>query len=400
MNMQIKAPKAFAQRRQLGEILEFRNEIIHPKDNPSGKATFVGLEHIERDTGVRIGSMQIELSKMTGRRARFQSGDIVYGYLRPYLNKVWIAEFDGICSVDQYVFTVNSRHDRNYVAHFLRSSEFLKTAPIDSAPGQLPRIRSGEIAATLIPIPSLDEQRRIAEILDKADALRGKHKRALELIDGLKQATFLDIFGDPAANPRNYPLVAFGDIAEKISDGPFGSNLKSSHYTPEGIRVIRLQNIGSDDFIDKDRAFISQEHFKILSKHECLPGDILIGTLGEPNLRACIQPAWISRALNKADCVQMRADPNKAIREYVVTLINQPSVEAMAHSSIMGQTRARISMGRFRDLYVPIAPLEKQKRFGEIYRKLKADRMKLQAAAKSLDALFSSLQHYAFSGQL
>src|SRR5258708_31639215 len=105
----------------LGDLLDFRNDIVHPEDKPTGSSIFVGLEHIERDTGVRIGSERINLNEMTGRRARFRTGDIIYGYLRPYLNKVWIAEFDGICSVDQYVFTVRPKVDRNYVARFLRS---------------------------------------------------------------------------------------------------------------------------------------------------------------------------------------------------------------------------------------------------------------------------------------
>ena len=151
MNGEAGISSAVARTRPLGEVLVFRNDIIHPKDKPTGSATFVGLEHVERDTGVRIGAEHINLHEMTGRRARFCAGDIVYGYLRPYLNKVWIAEFDGICSVDQYVFTVRPGVDRNYVARFLRSANFLKTAPINSTPGQLPRIRSGEISATPIP---------------------------------------------------------------------------------------------------------------------------------------------------------------------------------------------------------------------------------------------------------
>ena len=251
-----------------------------------------------------------------------------------------------------------------------------------------------------IPFPPLDEQRRIAAILDKADALRRKRKRALELLDGLTQSIFLEMFGDPALNPRGYRLVSFRDLSVKISDGPFGSNLKSEHYVDQGVRVIRLQNIGVDEFVDADRAFITAEHFKSLAKHECLPGDVLVGTLGDPNLRACVQPELLHQALNKADCVQMRVDPEKAVVEYIVALINQPSTEAMAQSSIMGQTRARISMGRFRELSVPIAPLSEQKRFAEIYRRIKANRAKLELHASSCDTQFASLQHRAFSGRL
>ena len=80
---------------------------------------------------------------MPGRRARFRTGDIVYGYLRPYLNKVWIAEFEGLCSVDQYVYIVNRKNaDTEFVAAYLRSGNYLSLAPIKETPGQLPRIRN------------------------------------------------------------------------------------------------------------------------------------------------------------------------------------------------------------------------------------------------------------------
>ena len=82
---------------RLGNVLLLRKEIIHPRDNPKGAAVFVGLEHIESGTGERIGSLNLEMSELTGRKPKFYKGDVVYGYLRPYLNKVWNAEFDGLC---------------------------------------------------------------------------------------------------------------------------------------------------------------------------------------------------------------------------------------------------------------------------------------------------------------
>ena len=104
---------------------------------------------------------------MTGRKAQFFKGDIVYGYLRPYLNKVWIAEFDGLCSVDQYVYQVNSELAVTpFVAWFMRSSTYLERAPIGRSPGQLPRIRMDEVAATEINLPPLAEQNKIAVRLD------------------------------------------------------------------------------------------------------------------------------------------------------------------------------------------------------------------------------------------
>ena len=148
---------------RLGDILFHKKEIIHPRDNPKGPAIFVGLEHIESNTGVRIGSVDVEMSKLTGRKPKFYKGDIVYGYLRPYLNKVWIAEFDGLCSVDQYIYQVDEKKaDTNFVAWFMRSPVYLERAPIDTTPGQLPRIRTEEVASVEINLPPLDEQRKIS----------------------------------------------------------------------------------------------------------------------------------------------------------------------------------------------------------------------------------------------
>lgn len=400
MNFEPGTGLAFARTCRLGDLLDFRNEIVHPKDRPAGPSIFVGLEHIERDTGVRIGAERIDLSELTGRRARFYAGDIVYGYLRPYLNKVWIAEFDGICSVDQHVFVVRPEVDCNYIARFLRSDQFLKTAPIDSTPGQLPRIRSGEIAGTPIALPPLADQRRISAILDKADAVRRKRRRAIDLLDCFAQSMFVDMFGDPATNPNDYLSRTFGEISDIISDGPFGSYLKSSHYVETGVRVVRLQNIGAGKFIDEDRAFISDDHFRTVSKHTCLPGDVLVGTLGTPNLRACLQPDWLPLALNKADCVQLRPNQDIALPEYVVALINHPSVERLAHGLMLGQTRTRISMGRLRDLPVPIAPLVDQRRFVAAIRELSKLREIYQVSNQEIELLFSSLESCAFSAQL
>jgi type I restriction enzyme S subunit len=249
-------------------------------------------------------------------------------------------------------------------------------------------------------LPPLAEQKRIARILDRAEALRLKRLAALSHLDILTQSIFLEMFGDPATNPKKFSCKPLGELASKFSDGPFGSNLKSSHYTEVGVRVIRLQNIGIGEFLDDDKAYISDEHFASIRKYECRPGDVIIGTLGDPNLRACILPEWIPVALNKADCVQLRPNELIANASYLCALLNQPATERMAQDLILGQTRLRISMGRLRGLNVPVPPLSLQ---GEFARRVTAVE-KLKAAHSSslaaMDSLFASLQHRAFRGEL
>ncbi len=288
--------------------------------------------------------------------------------------------------------------DERYLWHWLTHVAPTLSAKAKGATfKQVNREDIGELRITLPPLP---EQRRIAEILDKADAQRAKRRAALAQLDTLTQSIFLDMFGDPATNPKAWPRMAIGELASRFSDGPFGSNLKTEHYSSTGIRVIRLQNIGVGKFIDDDCVFISQRHFADLKKHECLPGDVLIGTLGDPNLRACIQPHGVTLAINKADCVQLRPNDKIANASYLCTLLNIPSVEMMAHDLVLGQTRARISMGRLRGLKVPVPGIQFQTEFARRTRQVDRLTLSHRASLVEFEALFESIRHRAFSGKV
>ena len=153
---------------RLGNLLVPYKEMIHPGDRAGGTAVFVGLEHIESHTGRRIGSATVNFAKMSGRKPAFRRGQIVYGYLRPYLNKVWIADFDGVSSVDQYAFDVRGdMADIRFVAWFMRSPTYMRRSRVQTTTGQLPRIGTQAVAAVEIALPSLNVQRRIADECDR-----------------------------------------------------------------------------------------------------------------------------------------------------------------------------------------------------------------------------------------
>jgi type I restriction enzyme, S subunit len=257
-----------------------------------------------------------------------------------------------------------------------------------------------DFARYRFPLPPLAEQRRIAVILDKADALRAKRRLALAQLDTLTQSIFVQMFGDPAMNPKRWRCAPLGELAVKFSDGPFGSNLKTEHYAAAGVRVVRLQNIGVDEFLDDDAAYISERHFGSLVKHECLSGDVLVGTLGDPNLRACIQPQSLPRMLNKADCVQIRVDERVSHAAYVCALLNHSSTARMAQALVLGQTRSRISMGRLRSLRVPVPPVELQRHFAKQRSQVEGARATAEMSLTKFNELFAALQHRAFRGEL
>jgi len=167
----------------IGETFAFRNDLIRPSDGQSGPLRFIGLQHIESHTGRRTGEDVLLAEQLEGRKFRFSPGEIVYGYLRPYLNKVWVADCDGVCSVDQYVIRPMAEMvDTKYLAHFMRSPIFLERAIELTHNLLLPRLRTALLESIPIPLPSLPEQRRIVAYLDRLQA-------QVDELTALQQAT-------------------------------------------------------------------------------------------------------------------------------------------------------------------------------------------------------------------
>ncbi len=272
---------------------------------------------------------------------------------------------DGPCFPIDTTYYVRPREgfdfDIKFIFYLLQKLDLSRLKTATGVPG----LTREDAYRETIPVPPLPEQRRIVDLLSRAEGIvrlrREAEKKAAELIPAL----FLDMFGDPATNPKGWDTHRLGDLALKMSDGPFGSNLKTAHYTETGVRVIRLQNIGIGVLNDEDQAFVSHEHFASLPRHHCLPGDVLIATLGDPNLRAIVLPPSIPEALNKADCVQFRCNPEMVAPDFICWLMNMPSVLKMAASLVQGITRTRISMGRLRELHVPVPQIGLQREFAD-----------------------------------
>lgn len=164
-----------------------------------------------------------------------------------------------------------------------------------------------------------------------------------------------------------------------ITDGPFGSNLASAHYTEQGPRVVRLQNIGDGHFVDA-KAHISESHFRSLRQHEVQSGDLLVASLGEVLPRACLAPEWLGPAIVKADCIRIRL-ADTVDRRWVLYALRRPSVRRWADEHRHGVGRPRLGLKVIRDLPIPLPGLLEQRRIVEI---LEDHFSRLDAADESL----------------
>ena len=250
--------------------------------------------------------------------------------------------------------------------------------------GVIKYIKLRNLTDALIELPSFDKQKKVVSILEKSKRILELQKKEILKLDDLIKARFVEMFGGSATNPMKWKRMTFREASIQLSDGPFGSNLKSEHYSDTGIRVIRLGNIGVGKFLERDKSFISEEHYEKIKKYTCRAGEIVIGTLGEPNFRACLIPEYVDVTVNKADCVHYVPKPDLLNNQFVCQYINCPETLQLVVRMIHGQTRARVSSGQIANMPIFVPPMELQIQFADF----------VHQVTKSKLLEFSSLQNH------
>ena len=303
---------------RLGDVLRLRKEIVHPRDRPHGRATFVGLEHLESGSGRRTGSLEIDLASLTGRKPRFYTGDIVYGYLRPYLNKVWVAEFDGLCSVDQYVYEVDrSRTEPEYVAWFMRSPFYAGQAPVTTGPGQLPRIRLEEVARVELGLPDLTEQRRVVAAISDQVAAVERARAAAETQRGAADAltaAYLRAAFDSLQAER-WPRRPLGEVSEIVAGITLGRRLSGGRSRV--VPYLRVANVkdGHLDLSDVNEIEASEVEIEKLRLHR---GDLLLTEGGDPDKlgRGSLWREELLECVHQNHIFRVRFDPAQFVPDF------------------------------------------------------------------------------------
>ncbi len=170
---------------RLGEILFLSNDRCNPITSENQR--FVGLEHIESGTGRLLGFGKSTATRST--KNRFKKGDLLYGKLRPYLNKVWVASFDGVCSTDILVFRKNSFLNNEYLAAFMLNQDFVEYTRQHMSGVQHPRISYSTLSQYILPIPPYAEQVVIAEKIQKTFSITENSEETM--LQETKQAEIL-----------------------------------------------------------------------------------------------------------------------------------------------------------------------------------------------------------------
>ena len=191
--------------------------------------------------------------------------------------------------------------------------------------------------------------------------------------------------------PAHWQSLGLGLVTISRCDGPFGSGLKSEHYSESGIRVVRLQNIGWAEFADLDAVYLDAAYARQLGDHSVKGDDVLIAGLGDdghPVGRACVAPVEIEPAMVKADCFRFRLDRQRILPRYAAFQLSATSA-AVAGCYATGATRARMNLATSTSRKIALPPLREQE---AIVAFLDRETAKIDALVTTKERLIELLQ--------
>ena len=285
--------------------------------------------------------------------------------------------------------------DPRYVYHYFRSPPAIAQLNRRVQATGVPHINLQILRELPIVLAPLPEQRRIAAILDKANAIRRKRQQAIRLTETFLRSAFLDMFGDPATNPKGWPVIAFGDLG----DCRLGKMLDSKRQTGLHARpYLRNTNVQWDrfdlndllemDFDEKDRV-----EFRLRD------GDVLICEGGEVG-RAAVWRGELGECYFQKALHRLRPDPHTVVPEYVVNLLWFLAQRGGLADHVTSATIAHLTGVKLKAMGVPIPPLELQHRYANLVQSRHHLLDAETRAERGLGKLFDSLVASAFDGSM
>ena len=402
----------------LGDVTFPRGVKVKPSEMED--APFIGLKDIEAHTLrlLRVGKAR----DVKSSGSYFERGDVLYGRLRPYLNKVYQPDFSGMASGEFIVFPSQSHLDNAYLMYFLNQLEFASFATRLNA-GDRPRVDFGQLANYRFPLPPLPEQRRIvAEIekqctrLDASEAalkrvqanlkryrasvlkaacegklvpteaeLAQAEGRAYEPADQLLQRILAerrarwasqtkrrgkykepvppDTSGLPQL-PEGWAwatIARIGEIGEQtVLTGPFGTNLKKEDFTSEGVPVVTIGCLNEAGLNLEKAAFVSEEKANELHRYRLRLGDLLFSRMATVG-RAGIVGQEADGCLFNYHILRLRLDRATLLPQFYIAYVRgSPQVGHYVSEVNHGATRDGINTIQLLEMPVSIPPLSEQ----------------------------------------
>lgn len=262
----------------------------------------------------------------------------------------------------------------------------------------IPSLTKANLQNIEIPLPSLEEQRKIATVLDKVSDLIAKRRQQLEKLDLLVKARFVEMFGDLANPLCSYPKFRLVDIcanSEDIKCGPFGTQLSKDEYQSNGVALWEIPQINSG-FTTQPTHFLTKEKAQVLNAYSIKVGDIAMSRKG--NVGKCaVFPFGVEDGIIHSDVLRIRLDFNRVDPYFMMYQLHfSDAVKRQIEMVSSGAIMAGINVTKLKQIEVHLPGFELQQRFSMNVKKIENTKAKLNESLAKLETLKKALMQEYF----
>lgn len=375
---------------------------VESKDqNPSGEVRLIQLADIGVGSFIDKSNRFLTKQKAKDLRCTFlQKHDVLIARMPDPIGRACIFPLTGdfvtvvdicICRPDAAIV------DPNYLVHIVNSLQVQKSIQSLSLGSTRQRISGDNLKNIQIPLPPIEEQKRIAAILNKADRIRKLRKKSREIADTFLQSVFLEMFGDPVKNPKGWDVIELGEVCESITDCINKTAPSVDYRTP--YRMIRTTNVKKGQINLLEVRYVEEDIYKKwIRREKPRKGDVVLtreAPLGEAGILEDDCNVFLGQRL-----VQYRVDLQKLNNYFLLHSILSKDLQNQIKLLGSGSTVEHITVPDCEKLLLKLPPLPLQNQFAEIVNKFEKQREKLLESERQAELLFQSLLDQAFRGEI
>lgn len=383
--------------KMLGDLVEIKGGGTPSKSVPEywgGTIPWASVKDLKGGTLERTDDYITELAISSSSTNVVPAGSIIIP-TRMALGKVAVNAVDMAINQDLKALLIkdDSKLSPEYLFRFLESkARFLEG---QGKGATVKGITLDVLRVLEIPLPPLPEQKRIAAILDKADAIRRKRQQAIQLADDFLRAVFLDMFGDPVTNPKGLRVVPLISICEKVTDGTH----QSPKWESSGVPFLFISNIVDGKINYDTNKFISGETFAELTRTTPIEkGDILYTTVGSYGNVAVVpgdRDFCFQRHIAHIKPSRQMVDP-----QFLAGMLSSSVVRQQADRLVRGVAQKTLNLRELKEIKVFDLPMKDQENYLRIIDPINKVAERQLFSGRELDKKFNALSQKAFLGQL
>lgn len=380
---------------KLGDVVEKRTGTRNPTKTPDSSFIYVDVTAVDNTEKRIVGARSILGSEAPSRaRKVIRAGDILVSTVRPNLNAVALVPTtldNQVASTGFCVLRATAKLLPEYLFFFVRSRTFVDSLSSLVAGALYPAVSDAQVLDQLLPLPPVSEQRRVVDLLSRAEGIvrlrREAEKKAAELIPAL----FLDTFGDPAKNPKGWPVERLESVAEIISGATKGRQFNPDEAVE--LPYMRVANV-KDGHLDLSEVKTIAVKRNEVEKYRLLPGDLLMTEGGDPDKlgRSALWSGEIETCLHQNHIFKVRADRARVLPEYLRELSGSHYGKSYFLRIAKKTTGiASINRTQLSGFPVVVPPLARQMVFAERYAAVRSIQSQQSAATAKAQATFDAV---------